>query len=118
MTGISFNEVTGVIKVEGSAERDAVRVFDSANAGDVTVSFNGVGQLDFTKSLVTQVEFYGYGGDDWFKNTTDLGSTAFGHNGNDFLFGGSSSDQFQGGNGNDLIFGNGGNDGERETLLN
>jgi Ca2+-binding RTX toxin-like protein len=56
------------------------------------------------------VKFWGYGGDDYFRNATGLRTTASGHGGNDTLLGNAGVDYLYGGDGNDDLRGAGGND--------
>lgn len=56
------------------------------------------------------VYFYGYGGNDYFRNDTLLRTVAYGGDDTDVLVGGTASDWLDGGNGVDYLYGEGGND--------
>jgi Ca2+-binding RTX toxin-like protein len=81
----------------------------------------GVGYYNVTESGDTQsfaassvwggdVYFYGYGGNDYFRNDTALRAVAYGGDGIDTLVGGSNADWLDGGNDTDFLYGEGGND--------
>ncbi|MBX7167301.1 MAG: hypothetical protein K1X74_13305 [Pirellulales bacterium] len=57
-----------------------------------------------------KVNFYGGPGDDYFNNTSDLRTAAYGNNGSDVLVGSYAADTLDGGNGRDYLYGNGGDD--------
>jgi Ca2+-binding RTX toxin-like protein len=61
----------------------------------------------FNASHVTSglVAYYGYGGNDTFRNYTSLRTYAWGGDGNDSLFGGSGNDNLYGERGNDTLQG-------------
>jgi Ca2+-binding RTX toxin-like protein len=56
------------------------------------------------------VSFYGYQGNDYFRNDTSLRTTAYGHDGNDTLIGGVSNDKLYGEIGSDTLYGRGSDD--------
>jgi len=72
------------------------------------------------RTSVSQVVFFGHGGDDCFTNATSIPSEAYGDAGNDLFRGGSGRDVFFGEMGNDILLGGGGNDqldgGDRRLL--
>ncbi len=67
-------------------------------------------QADFAVDEVTSIRFVGLDGEDIFRNTTDLPTTALGGAGDDILIGGGGIDSLSGGEGNDVLIGGGGDD--------
>ena len=82
-----------------------------------------MGNRAFTKSIISTIEFNGYGGNDTFKNSyngkicsiacrLDGGTgnnTLIGGNGNDWIYGGTGNSFLDGGNGDNLVIGGVGN---------
>ena len=82
-----------------------------------------LGQWTFAKNAISTIEFYGFGGDDTFKNAYDGTScniacrldggagndTLIGGNGNDYLYGGAGDNILDGGNGDNIVAGGSGN---------
>ncbi len=126
--GISYNALLGVVTIEGSDSGDTARVrIDDRGTPDrgddkVVVSLAHDGQTQ-SQSFdregtalwfirfggVRSVVFNGNGGNDYFKNDTDIPCTAHGGLGSDTLIGGSGDDRLYGDFGNDTLFGNAGN---------
>ena len=108
MAGIGYNSLKDIVTIRGtnSADTAEVRYVD----GKVKVTLSGHPSRTFTKSAVDEIRFYGYGGDDTFRNRTSEYAYAHGGDGDDYLSGGSGKDYFRGGDGNDTLYGNGGND--------
>jgi Ca2+-binding RTX toxin-like protein len=112
--GVSFNAITGHLSFYGGATNDMVEV-DYLDFGSrsilVTLTNDNVSRTQlFSTSNVRQLNFYGYGGSDVFKNRTNISSYAEGGIGDDYLVGGNAGDRLLGGDGIDVIVGNCGND--------
>jgi hypothetical protein len=112
----------GELVVDGTWGRDnavvnRVTLYDSYGLVQIPrdyyrVTMNGQTQ-DFVASAVHsgRVYFYGYGGDDYFcNNVAALQTIAYGHDGNDTLWGDGGSDWLFGEGGNDRLYGYTGND--------
>lgn len=104
-TSISFPDAYGVITVVGSNAKDTVQVTYDASGTNVKVSLAGIGSLTTSAASVKKIMFYGYGGNDWFSNTTSEKVTAYGGLGNDTLIGGSGKNVLYGGGDNDVLIG-------------
>ena len=63
-----------------------------------------------SSSSVNQIAFFGYDGNDRFRNDTAFRSYGNGGKGNDLLIGGNNKDTLVGGDGTDNLLGRGGND--------
>src|SRR5262245_5210354 len=109
----------GVLTITGTAAAEDVSVYIATvgpSTGRLVVEdCYGSGPIlcgitDFDPASVVQIKFYGYGGDDYFTNSTDKYTLAFGGIGNDTLISGSAGDDLLGDDGNDYIDGNGGKD--------
>lgn len=109
LAGITFDPVQGVVRVEGTAQADDVRV-DQESATEISVELVGVDTQTFDQSLVQRIVVAAYGGDDRFRNDTNVPSLVFGHAGNDDLSGGAGDDELRGGEGDDDLDGGGGDD--------
>ncbi len=109
LAGISFDSLTGIVTIDGSARSDSVRIIANSKT-ELTVRFDGFQAQTFRVAQVSEILFYARTGDDWFKNETNIASSAFGDGGNDFFVGGSGVDVFRGGTGLDRLVGNFGND--------
>lgn len=106
---VAFNPSTNILSITGDSSPDSAYVMNYAG-NQVQVTGTGISAQYFDASLITRIDFLGYGGDDHFENQTSLPSHAFGHAGNDYLSGGSGIDRLVGGQGNDELHGNQGND--------
>lgn len=107
---VSIESIGGrqTLVIDGDPTRDVAIVEDASN-DRVRVTLNG--QASFhSKANFERIRFLGRSGDDFFRNSTDVDSTAFGHNGNDTLFGGNGNNWMQGGDGNDRLVGGDRND--------
>ena len=102
LAGISFDQVTGTIFIEGTQDRDFSEVSDSGNQLEVRLS--GFDVQTFNVDEVNLIEFRGLDGDDAFENFSTIPSVAYGNGGNDVLTGGSEKDILFGGNGNDRLW--------------
>jgi len=132
-TEVTINLVDGILAIEGTNERDGVRVASVTRYGrsfvDVIITHGSFRTGEsFLGANVRYIQFKGYGGDDDFRNDTAISSSAEGGDGNDVLKGGSGEnylnggadndrligglqrDDLRGGSGNDMLFGRGGND--------
>ncbi|HMP78948.1 MAG TPA: calcium-binding protein [Pirellulaceae bacterium] len=109
LAGISFDQATATIVIEGSHQPDRV-IVTNPNGSSVKVTFTGVQTATFNLGSVARILFRGYGGDDHFDNRTSIPSVAYGHAGNDTLLGGKGNDLFYGGAGNDILRGGAGDD--------
>jgi Ca2+-binding RTX toxin-like protein len=105
--------VSGTLTIEGTELRDVVRVVEYQQDEFVV----GVFQSDapnkfhrFAASDVKDIYFSGKAGDDVFVNRTELESTAYGNDGDDWLLGGSNVDVLRGGSGDDNLRGFEGDD--------
>jgi Ca2+-binding RTX toxin-like protein len=65
---------------------------------------------EYDLANVSQIYFYGYGGNDEFYNNTSIPSTDYGHGGDDILQGGTVADKLYGGAGVDMLEGRAGDD--------
>lgn len=59
----------------------------------------------FNATDIRLIEFYGHGGNDYFRNDTSIRAYAEGGSGNDTLIGGRVTDEFYGGIGHDTLVG-------------
>lgn len=115
----------GVLTIQGNAnpnqvivsvERPVLTMRSSLLGGSATflrtilVQENGRVTGRFDASLVSRINFFGEGGNDYFRNDTGIWSYAEGGSGNDTLIGGSGRDFLHGGNDNDVLRGRGGVD--------
>jgi Ca2+-binding RTX toxin-like protein len=111
---VSFDSLTGIVAIVGTACGDTVEVSSDAAADTLTVTdLNQPANPQthvFTLSTVTSISFAGLGEDDYFGNLTGVASVASGDDGNDTLLGGSGSDSFDGGAGVDFLSGGDGAD--------
>ncbi len=115
LAGISFNSATKEVEIDGSNQSDTVRVIPATN-NQILVSLTGFTSQLFSIAEVKAIRFWGRQGNDFFQNTTNLPSFAYGHAGDDTLIGGTNVDRFQGGHGKDRLEGNGGRDGLRGNI--
>lgn len=109
LAGIQYNPQTRKIEIDGSSAADRALV-SLVGSATIRVELVGVATLDFARSSLNGVVFWGRSGDDFFQNATSLPSFAYGHAGADVFHGGSGNDNFQGGSGNDTLNGNAGLD--------
>ena len=107
----------GVVSVYGTNVGDTVNVRYHGGWGTnapylhVTLSNSARTQAEvYFLPTVSKVEFFGYGGNDVFRNGTHIASYAEGGRGNDELIGGSTADVLSGGTGSDELRGNSGVD--------
>lgn len=107
LAGISFD--SGVVTVIGTESND-ISIVSVSSATQINVSLNGFATQTFTTSAVSKLVFLGLGGDDFFRNQTNLPVQASGGDGNDRLIGGGGGDLMSGGAGDDFLFGGDGND--------
>jgi len=124
ITPPSIHPTDARLIIIGSEVADQVRVAETS-PGLIHVTVAGAGptlHLDFSKSQISSIFFYGNEGDDRFINETDLSVTAYGTDGNDSITGGLGADRIYGGDGNDTLVGGGGADslrgGEGNDLIN
>ncbi len=108
LAGISFDSATGVASIDGSEAIDQVQILEDGST--VKIIYHGQDAKEFVRTDLTEVVFYGKGGDDWFKNNSSIPSRAFGQAGNDILIGGTAADRLLGGDGNDHLVGMDGDD--------
>jgi Ca2+-binding RTX toxin-like protein len=112
-TAILHNGDIVIYASNGANADDTVTVgYHSANGQTYyRVTENGT-QTDFHVDRVWGgwVRFFGYNGDDYFRNDTWLRTNADGMDGNDTLIGGYSDDFLDGRNGSDVLLGRSGND--------
>jgi Ca2+-binding RTX toxin-like protein len=107
--------INGSLLIHGTQGNDNVTVTRLSNPQQAgyLVQVNGTSYW-FDQSQVNggDVSFYGFDGDDSFRNETSsqLRAIVFGGNGNDMITGGVKDDILDGGNGNDTILGMAGND--------
>ena len=106
LLAVSASLSGSTLSIFGDAADNSVALFAS---GD---QLNIVGDLQASYSLsdVSQIEFFGADGDDFFDNNTDIDTLAVGHAGNDELRGGGGADRLFGSDGTDTLIGNGGDD--------
>jgi Ca2+-binding RTX toxin-like protein len=97
----------GILSIDGTNKPDHVEI--SKSDGLLMIDMNG-SVAQFVRADVEQIPFKGYGGDDFFRNDTDIRSSIRGGSGDDTLVGGSSDDYIDGGAGNDVIYGQDGYD--------
>ena len=109
----------GVLTIRGGSRIDRfddVRVYLSGRDGVTRIAIEVNTRANNTELLATQtfeflpleireIKFYGYQGNDKFKNETFVRSTVDGGDGDDYLVGGTNVDRIVGGAGNDTIFG-------------
>jgi Ca2+-binding RTX toxin-like protein len=100
-----------LITVFGDSSNDVCNV--TTDGPTVTVALTHGSHVHTKKvstSSVSQIAFFGYDGNDRFRNDTAFRSYANGGMGNDLLIGGNSADTLIGGEGTDTLLGRGGND--------
>ncbi len=94
----------GTLYIVGDNANDTAIVTEQSGrvfvSGTLNTPFPGI-----DANRVQQIYFYGFGGNDYFYNRTDIQSVAYGHDGNDKLIGGSGYDWMDGGAGNDNLRG-------------
>ena len=111
LAGITFDQVTGTIHIEGTNGEDSALVRE-VDASTLSVDLTGFDQQLFAIEDVNLIRFRGLDGNDRFENSTQINSTAFGHKGNDRLIGGGGHNRFHGGAGDDVLGG-----GDRNDVL-
>jgi Ca2+-binding RTX toxin-like protein len=121
--------VGSTIQIIGSEYNDTAHVAYNAREWwnpvddtlDVSLTDSAGNSLGGTFSImsVSNIAFYGFGGNDFFTNSTGYQTTAYGGSGNDvlggsegvdYLFGEGGDDQLHGHGGNDNMYGGSGND--------
>ena len=129
---ISFDEITGRIRVTGTEQADSISlslvgngrfaINDASNAGEPetfplattkSIVFQGLGGNDiFTMGRVRLVAYMdgGTGADSLSASNGDRDDTLIGNDGKDYLFGGRGNDLLDGGNGGDRMLGGRGDD--------
>lgn len=115
MAGVTLEVVNGVnaIVVEGTDGNDVFEITADESGQSGSWTFNDeVGGFGGNVAY-ERIIFRGRGGNDTFINDSSLDSSAFGHDGNDTLRGGSGHNRIQGGDGNDQIYGGDLNDSLR-----
>jgi hypothetical protein len=103
----SINLVGTELQVIGTSGDDRAEVWQSPDR--IVAELNGERQ-SWRASEVESILFRGFEGDDTFTHSTNLPSTAYGHEGFDRLFGGTGIDSLYGGQGDDRLDGGAGND--------
>jgi Ca2+-binding RTX toxin-like protein len=105
----------GVLTVNGTPGNDTIAVFND-NAGNYTVTENGLSPESFSIPSVQSIMAFGFGGNDQILVKRGVNApaslyggagndTLLGRNGHDYLNGGTSNDSIQGLNGNDTLYG-------------
>ena len=94
------------LSIFGDNAANSITVFTSGDQLNVTGDFEG----EYSLNDVSEIRFFGGGGDDFFDNNTNIDTLASGQDGNDDLRGGGGNDRIFGGEGNDTLIGNGGDD--------
>lgn len=97
----------GILTLSGTAVGDTVEV--ALDGQNVRALLNGTSR-SFVATDVREILFYGFAGNDLFRNNTAIPSTAYGGAGNDQLHGGTGADRLDGGAGNDTANGGAGHD--------
>ena len=102
----------GQISIQGTEHNDTAYLTQNEDVVRVSVRSdnNSYTHYEFSNSEVEKIYFSGKAGDDLFINKTEVASTAYGNDGNDWLNGGSANDVFRGGNGDDQLRGYDGDD--------
>ena len=83
LAGISFDAASGTVFVEGSPSVDAVHI-TTESTDQIRVRHGGQIEV-FESEQVNEIQFRGKGGNDWFRNDTDVPSRAYGQGGDDIL---------------------------------
>ena len=106
-----------LLAVTASLSGSTLSIFGDASANRVIVSQSGSSLSlsgDFSQqynfSNVSQIEFFGSAGNDFFENRTNIDTLAVGHEGNDTLITAGGTDRLFGNDGNDTLISTGGND--------
>ncbi len=102
----------GQLTLTGTEQADTVNV-EIGDDGRLQASIKtglATESADFAAGDVSSIQFIGLGGDDIFRNKTNIATTADGGLGDDLIIGGGGNDNLVGGDGNDVIIGGGGND--------
>lgn len=108
LASISFDPGTGIVSMVGDGAND-VGVVSVDSPTTTLVALSGLSETYLTADIAS-ISFFGIEGNDFFRNDTNIASTAFGGNGDDILIGGSNNDGLFAGFGNDTLVGNDGND--------
>jgi Ca2+-binding RTX toxin-like protein len=100
-----------VLRIEGTAGDDTAAVDPYSYQGDpwVAVTLNG-DTTQYAASAIRKIVFQGLEGDDYFRNSSDLVSHAWGNAGADTLLGGGGPDRLLGGSWADSLDGGAGDD--------
>ena len=110
LASISFNAGTGVLTLTGDAGVDDSASVEVTAPGTITARLAGQADQSLNSADVTSIMFIGNSGNDFFRNSTAITSTAIGGEGNDRLVGGSGNDTLIGNAGSDRLLGGAGND--------
>lgn len=103
-----FRESDGRLTFRGGDGNESVQAVESD--GLIHFEINGSPAFTLASESVTQMIFWGGGGNDTFVNRTGARLLAFGGDGDDRLVGGTAADSLYGDSGNDRIEGGDGND--------
>jgi Ca2+-binding RTX toxin-like protein len=97
----------GTLSIVGTDQAEVGWV--SQTGDQVQVTLNGQ-RYAFNASEVSEIEYFGGDGNDYFANLTAIPAVMYGEGGNDMLVAGSAGDVLDGGDGNDYLYGGAGND--------
>ena len=104
-----MTQVGNELRVYGTnATNDSVVVQQNGFFTQVTLSDSGGSESG--NYLISSIRFYGYNGNDFFNNTTNVASFVYMYGGNDIAYGGNGNDYFSMSSGNDYVYGRNGND--------
>lgn len=109
--GISLDRSSRTVTINGTAGNDSAVVRQQGVRIVVSLTTPaGRSSQAYRASVVSQIAFAGFAGNDAFSNLTGLPSRADGGPGVDVLRGGRAADEFSGGDGDDQLLGNAGDD--------
>ena len=99
---VTYNPSNALLIIDGTSLNDNVTI-NELPLGFIEVSVVGGSTGQYDQTIIEEITFDGYFGDDVITNNTDVPLRAYGHAGNDTITGGSSSDFVNGGPGMDVI---------------
>ncbi|HZL34887.1 MAG TPA: hypothetical protein VFC78_06225 [Tepidisphaeraceae bacterium] len=92
----------GILRVNGTAGNDVIRV--TRSVGNVIVNINNAGYGAFSAASIKQIDVYGLDGNDWINvDAGNIPAMLDGGAGNDTLWGGGGPNTLMGGAGDDIL---------------
>lgn len=108
-TGVVAEVENGILTVTGTEQADNIEVKQTTTEVIVSAfAANGNTKLaswNFSRDQVSEIVFFGFGGNDTFLNGSSVNCTVYGGDGNDRLVGGTGKNILDGGNGDNMVIG-------------